>query len=127
MITNYSIERSTIELCGITFHAHHGVLPEERLLGNTFVVDLTLESDISQAAMTDDLTHTINYAEAYEVLKKEMDTPSLLLEHACGRIATALLQQFPTLQRVHVRLAKKNPPIEGIQCTESAVSLTLAR
>jgi dihydroneopterin aldolase len=127
MTTNYHIERSTIELCGITFHSHHGVLPEERLLGNTFVVDLTLESDISQAAMTDNLTHTINYAEAYEVVRKEMEAPSQLLEHVCGRIATALLQQFSTLERVHVRLAKKNPPIEGIQCTESAVSLTLTR
>ena len=58
-----TITHSTIELSHLTFHAHHGVLPEERLLGNTFTVDLTLEADIREAILTDDLTRTINYAE----------------------------------------------------------------
>ena len=127
MTTNYKIERSVIELCDITFHAYHGVLPEERRLGNTFIVNLTMETDISQAMETDDLTHTINYAEAYDIVKCEMSIPSLLLEHVCGRIATALLNHFPTLQSVQVRLAKKNPPIANAQCSESAVKLTLTR
>ena len=59
-----TITHSTIELQGLTFHAHHGVLPEERLLGNTFIVDLTLIADISHAIATDELCGTINYAEA---------------------------------------------------------------
>ena len=127
MTADYRIEHSAIELCDITFHAYHGVLPEERRLGNTFIVNLTLETDISQAMKSDNLSHTINYAEAYDIVKREMDIPSLLLEHACGRIATALLDHFSTLQRVEVRLAKKNPPIANAQCPESAVSIRLVR
>ena len=122
-----TIEQSTIELCNLEFFARHGVLPEERLLGNTFTVDLTLEADISHAIATDELCGTINYAEAYEVVKCEMDTPSLLLEHVCGRICNALLQRFPTLQRVTVRVAKHNPPIEGAGTCQSAVCLTAKR
>lgn len=122
-----NITHSTIELSNLTFHAYHGVLPEERLLGNTFNVDLTLEADISEAILTDDLTHTINYAEAYDIVKREMEIPSKLLEHVCGRIGTALLHHFPTLQRVEVKVTKHNPPIEGAGNCQSAVALTLTR
>ena len=122
-----TITQSSIELRHLTFHAHHGVLPEERLLGNTFTVDLTLEADISEAIATDKLSGTINYAEAYEVVKREMETPSQLLEHVCGRIGTALLHHFPTLQQVQVSVAKHNPPIEGAGNCQSAVTLTIKR
>ena len=122
-----TLEQSTIELCGLKFFARHGVLPEERLQGNTFTVDLSLEADISQAIATDALDDTINYAEAYEVVKHEMSQPSQLLEHVCGRISHALLHRFATLQRVRVRVAKHNPPIEGAGMCQSAVCLTVHR
>ena len=108
-----TIEQSSIELRNLTFHAHHGVLPEERLLGNTFTIDITLDTDISHAVATDELNGTINYAEVYEVIKKEMEKPSQLLEHICGRICTALLHHYPSLQRVVARVEKQNPPING--------------
>ena len=123
----YTMSEAQIELRGLTFFAYHGVLPEERQNGNTFVVDLVLDADVSCAACTDNLEDTINYAEAYEVVKQEMEVPSLLLEHVCGRIATALLDTFQALQRVQVRVIKKNPPIEGAGLCESAVRLVLTR
>lgn len=123
MPQSVAIQSSTIELCSLTFHAYHGVLSEERLLGNTFTVDLTIEADISQAVATDGLSGTINYAEAYEVVKNEMNIPSQLLEHVCGRIGKALLNSFPTLKRVKVRVAKHNPPIEGAGTCQSAVTI----
>ncbi|MBQ4083182.1 MAG: dihydroneopterin aldolase, partial [Bacteroidaceae bacterium] len=69
----------------------------------------------------------VNYAEVYEVVRREMAVPSQLLEHVCGRIATALLDAFAPLQRVRVSVTKRNPPIEGAGSCESAVALTLAR
>lgn len=122
-----TILHSSIELRNLIFHARHGVLPEERQLGNTFTVDLTLEADISHAVATDQLNGTINYADAYEVVKQEMLIPSQLLEHVCGRIGGALLHRFPTLQQVQVCVAKHNPPIEGAGNCQSAVTLTIKR
>ena len=123
----YTISEAQIELRGLTFFAYHGVLPEEQENGNTFIVDLVLSADISQAVCTDELDDTINYAAAYEVVKREMTVPSLLLEHVCGRIATALLDAFYALQRVRVCVTKKNPPIDGAGQCESVVTLVLAR
>ena len=122
-----NIEQSIIELRGLQFFAFHGVLPEEREQGNIFVVDLSLETDISRAVRTDALDDTINYAAAYEVVKREMDISSLLLEHVCGRIAEALLTSFDALLRVTVCVVKKNPPIDGAGVCESAVWLVASR
>ena len=127
MLKDYILSDARIELRGLTFFAFHGVLLEERQLGNRFVVNLVLEADISRAVCTDNLGDTVNYAEVYEVVRREMAVPSQLLEHVCGRIATALLDAFAPLQRVRVSVTKRNPPIEGAGSCESAVSLTLAR
>lgn len=127
MHTNYILSDSQIELRGLTFRAYHGVLPEERELGNTFVVDLLLDADIRCAVLTDELSDTVNYAEVYTVVAREMAVSSLLLEHVCGRIATALLDTFAALRRVRVSVTKKNPPIEGAGVCESAVALTMSK
>lgn len=127
MLKDYILSDAQITLRGLTFFAFHGVLPEERQQGNRFVVDLVLEADISRAVCTDNLDDTVNYAEVYEVVRREMAVPSQLLEHVCGRIATALLDAFAPLQRVRVSVTKRNPPIEGAGSCESAVVLTLAR
>ena len=124
---DYILSDTQIELRNLTFYAYHGVLPEERSQGNTFVVDLTLDADVRRAVYTDALSDTINYAEVYEVVAREMAIPSQLLEHVCGRIAVALLDSFVALQRVRVCVAKKNPPIEGAGQCESAVNLVLTR
>lgn len=56
-------------LSGLLFHAHHGVLPAERDLGQKFRVDVTLDVDTRDAGCTDDLTRTVDYAAVYECVK----------------------------------------------------------
>ena len=51
---------------GATFYGYHGVLPEENVLGQTFVMDVTLFVDTKKAGQTDDLSATISYAERSE-------------------------------------------------------------
>ena len=79
-----------IELDSMNFYAFHGVAPQERTVGNTFIVDLLLTADVEAATVSDNLDDTINYAEVYAVVKQEMDRPSLLLEAVSGRIVAAL-------------------------------------
>lgn len=49
-------------------HAHHRcpAFPQERRLGQKFVVDATLETSLQKAGCSDDLNDTINYAAVYE-------------------------------------------------------------
>ena len=107
----------------MAFYAYHGVLPQERTVGGEYWVDLTLYPDNISAAVQDDrLDGTVNYAEAYEIVRREMAQPSALLEHVDGRIAQALFAAFPALLRIEVEVCKVNPPI-GAACEGASVKL----
>ncbi|GHS93867.1 7,8-dihydroneopterin aldolase [Bacteroidia bacterium] len=102
-----------IELKNMVFHARHGVLEQEKKVGNTFTVSLKLYLDLSIAGQSDHLKDTLNYAEVFEIVKKEMAVPSNLLEHAASRIIQAIKQAFPQIVKIQIRLAKMRPPVNG--------------
>lgn len=102
-----------IRLRNIRFYAHHGVMEQERVVGNQFVVNLLISAPIEEAVLTDQLDKTLNYAEVYAVVKEQMDIPSDLLEHVAGRILKALKVSFPTISELEVEVVKKNPPFSG--------------
>jgi dihydroneopterin aldolase len=102
-----------IELKKITFHACHGVMEQERKIGNTYTIDLKLHTDFRPAIQTDDLKDTINYASVYEIVKEEMEIPSNLLEHVAGRIINHIEHSFPAVTAIEIRLSKQNPPVSG--------------
>lgn len=106
--------RTTIALENLRFHAHHGVLEQERTVGNTFIVTIRLEYPFEEAMLTDNLEATLNYAEAYDVVKAEMAVPSRLLEHVAGRIRASLIQKFPKITGGFIRIEKCRPPMTGI-------------
>lgn len=102
-----------IELEAMKFYAFHGVMPQETVVGNHFVVNLTLTAPLEKAVVSDELDDTINYAAVYAVVKQEMEIPSKLIEHAAGRILFALKEHFPQLTAIDLKLSKLNPPFGG--------------
>lgn len=96
---------------GMKFYAFHGVLPQENLVGAYFYIDLKLKTDFTNAAKTDELEGTVSYADIHTVVKEEMAIPSKLLEHVCQRIATRILNDFPTIESLDICLYKENPPM----------------
>jgi dihydroneopterin aldolase len=104
---------SKIKIERMQFYAYHGCFPEERLVGTHFVVDCTLMADIIPAAKTDNLELTVNYQEVYQVIAKEMEKPSSLLENVAYRILKSVHAHFPTVKKVWVIVKKMNPPLGG--------------
>ncbi len=102
---------SKIYLRNVRFHAFHGVLPQEGIVGNDYLVNLVLDYDFSSAMKTDDLQGTLNYAEVYQKIREEMAVPSKLLEHVAGRIAHRLFSDFPEIQELQLSITKVNPPM----------------
>lgn len=102
---------SKIYLRNVRFHAFHGVLPQEGIVGNDYLVNLVLDYDFSSAMKTDDLQETLNYAEVYQKVREEMAVPSKLLEHVAGRIAHRLFSDFPEIQKLQLSITKVNPPM----------------
>lgn len=104
---------SKIFLRNVRFRAFHGVLPQEGIVGNDYLVNLVLDYDFSSAMKTDDLQGTLNYAEVYQKVREEMAVPSKLLEHVAGRIAHRLFSDFPEIQKLQLSITKVNPPMGG--------------
>ena len=108
------------------FHAFHGVLPQERLVGNDYEVTVVMDCDITAAALSDDVADTINYAEAYEVVRQVMMEPCHLLERVAWNIGAALLTRFDRLASVEVCVVKRNPPM-GADCDGAEVRIKVTR
>jgi dihydroneopterin aldolase len=104
------------------FYAFHGFYREEQKLGNKYLVNITLHVDLQDAWAKDDLNRTIDYVKVYKIVRSCMELRSKLLEHVAARIAKALFEAFTDVQRLEIRVAKKNPPIGGI-CDRAEVEL----
>ena len=106
------------------FYSFHGCFEEERIVGNSFIVDLLMETDMKRACETDRIDDALNYQTAYDLVKLEMKEKSYLLEHIACRILDALFKKFPNLDKASVKVSKMNPPMGG---KIRAVSIELSR
>jgi len=113
-----------IQIEEMEFYAYHGHYKEEQIVGNRFLVDLSIETDMETAARTDDLRDALNYQSAYEIVKVEMQKKSHLLEHVATRILNSLFQNLKGVKKATVKVSKINPPLGG---KTRAVSVTISR
>jgi dihydroneopterin aldolase len=101
----------TITLTGLRASAFHGVLEQERIDGQVFVVDVTVSLDLAAAAGGDDLGLTIHYGElAEEVVAAVESDPVDLIETVAERVAGVVLAHRAA-QAVTVTVHKPSAPI----------------
>ena len=105
--------QTSIKLKNMRFYANHGFLPQGKLPGNTFVVNVAFTAVVSRSFETGDVADTVNYAAVYDLVKAEMAVPSELMEHVAGRIFSKIKRSFPVINKLEVRLAKLSPPVSG--------------
>jgi dihydroneopterin aldolase len=102
--------KAHIAVEGIECYSYHGCLQEESVIGGRYVVDVYFETDIAGALEEDDLSQTIDYVKVNEIVQREMQQRSKLIEHAAGRILKTLRSEFKECMEIKVRLTKHNPP-----------------
>jgi dihydroneopterin aldolase len=102
-----------IQIENMEFYAFHGHFKEEQIVGNKFLVDLTIETDMEIPSKSDNLKDAVNYHKAYQIIKKEMEKKSYLLENIARRILDALYKELQGIKRAVVKVSKLNPPMGG--------------
>lgn len=102
-----------IEVNGIKIYAFHGCLPEEGKIGGHYTVDVMLNTDFSEAALSDDLTKTIDYVVVNKIVSEEMAIRSKLIEHVGQRIINRLKTEIQNILTVRIKVVKICPPING--------------
>ncbi len=98
-----------ISVEGMEFHAYHGVYDEEQVIGNTFMIDVHIETSIVDGVQEDDIVETINYETVFMICQTEMKKTFKLLETIATNIIAALKHQFSTIEEVSIRVQKNNP------------------
>ena len=73
----------SVRLENLRFYAYHGVMEQERRVGNEF-----------------------------EVTEREMSEPSKLLERVAGRIIEAINKEFPAVRGGNIKISKLHPPFK---------------
>jgi dihydroneopterin aldolase len=101
----------SIQITGIRCYGYTGYLPEERVLGQWFEVDLTLWVDLVPAGKSDDIEDTLDYRSAIAIVKEQIKTAKFaLIEKLVNAIAERLLS-LEKVQQVRVKLSKPAAPI----------------
>ena len=95
------------------FYAHHGCFQQERTIGTHFTVDIVFNTDTSLAEQTDNIADTVSYLDVYQIVKREMQKPSNLLEHVARRVGESVLNEFDAVTDIKVKVSKMNPPLGG--------------
>ncbi len=105
--------KHTIEVNGIKLYAFHGCLPEEEKIGGYYKVDISLQTDFTEASFTDELIKTIDYVDINRIVTEEMAIRSKLIEHVGQRIFTRIKNNILNIDNLRVKIIKICPPING--------------
>jgi dihydroneopterin aldolase len=102
-----------ISIAGLRVRGYHGVLPEERVNGQDFIVDALLWLDIAPAAADDDLRLTADYAAmAGRLADIVAGPPVALIETLAERLAAACLAD-PVVREAEVTVHKPEAPVDA--------------
>lgn len=86
-----------------------GIYPQERIQRQTVLVNATLFTDIDRAVASEDIADTVNYAEVCKLITGHVVTAkSFLVERLVVDIARLVLESYPPVQQIRVRVTKPN-------------------
>lgn len=104
----------TVRLNDLHFFSFHGILEEEKKIGNDYVVNVSLEFHENEEVISH-IDDTINYESIYHLIRKRMSIPTPLLETIVMETGNEIHLLYPDLKSIFISLKKMHPPIEGIQ------------
>lgn len=104
-----------IILKNMSFFAYHGVMEEEKVLGQRFFIDAVLFSDLRKAGQTDDVNFTLHYGMVYDKIKDIAQNKRFdLIEGLAHHICINLLEEFKELSEIQLTVRKPSAPVNGV-------------
>ncbi len=100
----------TIHLHQLSFRGFHGIHEEERIIGNTFIVEVAVQIDIP--GRVEALTDTLDYVSCYNIIQKRMQQPTALLENIAEDIIAAIKAADNRVSSIECSIRKQDPPIQ---------------
>ena len=108
-----------IRINNAKFYAYHGVLDYEKQYGNEFEADIEMICNTSELGLSDDLTKTVDYLSVYKLVDKIFKSANYnLIETLSEKICESILNEFPLVVSVRVKIRKPNAPLGIIDSVE---------
>ena len=124
-LTTIIFNMLSVHLHQLKIHAYHGLYAEEKVLGNDFIIDLTVNYQPASLPIKK-MEQTIDYVSLFDLVKKHMQIATPLLETVISNIALEILAQFSLSESVIISIKKAHPPIAQF-IGATGVSLTIHR
>ena len=122
------MSQDRILLESMVFFGRHGTLPAERELGQRFVVSVEISLDLQPAGATDDLAKTVDYGEVHRRVRSIVEgEPVNLIETVAEKIAASILEYYPPVDEVRVRVAKPDVRLGDTVLESAAVEISRRR
>ena len=119
-------EPSLIELRGLRVLGRHGVSDQERSAAQPLELDIDVLTDMTLAASTDDLSHTVDYqALAVGACRVVAERSFRLLEALAAAVADEVLAH-EGVEEVMVSVRKLRPPVP-VDMASAGVRITRSR
>ncbi|WP_455540071.1 dihydroneopterin aldolase [Terrisporobacter sp.] len=104
-----------IILSNLGFYGYHGVLNEEKVLGQKFFMDVELFLDTKKAGISDDMNQSVSYADVYNIIKDITENKKFnLIEALAENVASEILEKFILINSIMVRVKKPEAPVSGM-------------
>ena len=121
---NNSSDLCLLKVNDINLWAHVGVLEEERIHGQSFLLDLTISLDLKDAVNNDDLKNSVDYSIAVAKIQQlSLSINCKTIEYFSEKILD-LLESLYGFLPIEITLTKCSPPIDGFN---GSVALTRNR
>ncbi len=120
--------RDEVFLEGLQFYAYHGANPEERVQGQRFLVDVSIETDLRAAGASDDLKQTISYSSVFKHVREIVEgEPNDLIESVAEAIAERVLTTSSRAYAVTVAVRKPEVSTKGSILAAAGVRIRRTR
>jgi len=104
----------TVHLHNILFYSYHGILEEEKVLGNEYELSADIQFH-EEHEVIHSIHQTVNYVDIYQIIQQRMSIPSTLLETIVMDIGASIKKKYDNLRSISIHLKKVHPPVTGIQ------------
>ncbi|MBN9350894.1 MAG: dihydroneopterin aldolase [Chitinophagaceae bacterium] len=102
----------TIHLRDLVFQAFHGIYEEEKVLGNKYLVNCSVEIPEPEKTIRE-ISGTINYEVLFKIIRDRMAIATPLLETVVMNTGELIHRRFPDVKSISIQIIKLHPPIKG--------------
>lgn len=103
-----------VRIQNMMFYGFHGYYEYEREQGQKFFFDVEMCMENDTAVTTDNLNDGVDTARVYDIVKDVSENKRFqLLAALGGAIADRLMEKFPHIDEVTVKIRKPSVPIAG--------------